>query len=424
MDKSSNKGTQKGAFIDSKKMEVRGHVNKEQLDCEREWDRQKRVEGASNDSIDSLMALTGLEDVKSKILNIKSKIELVQRQGTDMKKERLGVVLLGNPGTGKAQEDLEKYFHKANEYVGKTTVARLYAKFLASVGVLPGTEFVETTGSRLANEGVNGTKKHLEIILNAGGGAFFLDEAYQLASGHNAGGTSVLDFLLAEIENQVGKVVFILAGYAKEMEKFFEHNPGFDSRVPHRLLFADYSDKDLLKMLCRLLERKYNGRAQIEGGNTGLYTRIAVSRLGRGRGREGYGNARALENVWAKIGDRQTSRIQKERAAGTRPDDFLWTKEDIIGPEPSGVLRESDAWKELQGLIGLTAVKESIRGLVDGLQLNYKRELQELTPIQVTLNRVFLGSPGTGKTSVGKLYGTILADMGLLSKREGMYPNP
>jgi hypothetical protein len=59
----------------------------------------KRVDGASNAAIDALVALTGL-DVKTKILDIKAKIETVLRQGTDMKDERLGIVLLGNPGTG------------------------------------------------------------------------------------------------------------------------------------------------------------------------------------------------------------------------------------------------------------------------------------------------------------------------------------
>lgn len=303
--------------------------------------------------------------------------------------------------------------------IGKTTVARLYAQFLASIRVLPGTEFIETTGSRLANEGVPGAKKHIEQILNAGGGALFLDEAYQLADGRNAGNTTVLDFLLAEIENRVGKVVFILAGYVKEMEKFFEHNPGLDSRLPHRLHFADYIDDELLVMLCRLIKKKYKDRAKIEGGVNGLYARIAVRRLGRGRGREGYGNARALENVWAKISERQAERLQGERAAGANPDDFFFTKEDIIGPEPSDAIRDSAAWKKLHGLIGLKSVKDSIKGLVDRMQLNYERELEEKPPIEVSLNRIFLGSPGTGKTSVGKLYGEILADMGLLSKREG-----
>lgn len=94
---------------------------------------------------------------------------------------------------------------------------------------------METTGSRLANDGVAGTKKLIEGIHNAGGGAVFLDEAYQLSESHNYGGKQVLDFLLAEMENNVGRIVFILAGYNKQMEKFFEHNPGLKSRVPYTL---------------------------------------------------------------------------------------------------------------------------------------------------------------------------------------------
>ena len=58
---------------------------------------------------------------------------------------------------------------------------------------------MDSSGSRLANDGVAGAKKHLETLVNVGEGAFFLDEAYQLALGHNYGGASVLGFLLAEI---------------------------------------------------------------------------------------------------------------------------------------------------------------------------------------------------------------------------------
>ena len=224
---------------------------------------------------------------------------------------------------------------------------------------------------------------------------------------------------LAEIENRVGKIVFILAGYVKEMEKFFEHNPGLDSRLPHRFHFADHKDDELLVMLCRLIKKKYKDRAKIEGGVNGLYARIAAGHLGRSRGREGYGNARALENIWAKISERQAERLQRERAAGAKPDDFIFTKEDVIGPEPSNAIQDSAAWKKLHGLIGLKSVKDSTKGLVDRMQLNYERELEEKPPIEVSLNRIFLGSPGTGKSLVGKLYGEILADMGLLSKREG-----
>lgn len=298
-------------------------------------------------------------------------------------------------------------------------MARLYAKFLTSMGVLPGASFVETSGSRLANEGVSGAKKHIENILAAGGGAFFLDEAYQLTEGHNPGGTAVLDFLLAEIENNVGKIVFMLAGYNRQMESFFKHNPGYASRIPYSLQFADYEDPELLHMLGQLIDRKYNGQMKLVDGPRGLYARIVIRRLGRGRGVEGFGNARALQNVSARISERQAARLHRERIAGQHPDDFLFTVEDLIGPEPSNALAKSVAWRDIQSMIGLKTVKESLQAMVDRIQLNYLRELKEKQPVEVSYNRVFTGSPGTGKTSVGKLYGQVLAELGLLSTAEG-----
>ena len=307
--------------------------------------------------------------------------------------------------------------------LGKTTVARLYAKILTSLGALPGDAFIETTGSRLANDGVPGIKKHIEEIHNAGGGALFLDEAYQLADQHNFGGRQVLDFLLAEMENNVGKIVFILAGYNKEMEKFFEHNPGLPSRVPYTLQFTDYKDDELLWMLQQRIEKRYESKMAIEGGKDGLYMRIVVRRLGRGRDRPGFGNARALQTTYSKIAERQADRLGHERKDGLCPDDFLLTKEDLIGPDPSQAILNSVAWEKLQELTGLTAVKDSIKGMIDRISINYERELNEKTPVATPLNRVFLGNPGTGKTTVAKLYGRVLADLGLLSNGEGKILN-
>jgi hypothetical protein len=133
------------------------------------------------------------------------------------------------------------------------------------------------------------------------------------------------------------------------------------------------------------------------------------------------GNAREVQNVFSQITERQAKRLKKERRAGLKPDDNFLTKTDLIGPEPSAALKSNAAWSKLQKLIGLKTVKESVQVLLDGIQDNYQRELEEKPLVQYSLNRCFIGSPGTGKTSVAKLYGRILADIGILSNGEGKW---
>jgi hypothetical protein len=244
----------------------------------------------------------------------------------------------------------------------------------------------------LANGGIREAENHLKSIKAAGGGAMFIDEAYQLTSPHNHGGKSVLDYLLAEMENNVGTIIFILAGYNKEMESFFEHNPGLTSRVPYKLQFQDYDDAELLAILEKRVNEHYQQRAALQEGMHGLFARIAVKRVGRGRGTPGFGNARAIENAFSKIRERQAVRLTEARRKGQMPDDFMLLREDLIGPDPSSAILNSKAWEKLQELTGLDSVKESVRSIIDMIRINFKRELQEKKLAQLSLNRVFFGT--------------------------------
>ena len=72
--------------------------------------------------------------------------------------------------------------------------------------------FEETSGSKLSNMGVTGCQNMVDTMLEKGGGVIFIDEAYQLTSGNSPGGGAVLDYLLAEVENLMGKIVFWRVG--------------------------------------------------------------------------------------------------------------------------------------------------------------------------------------------------------------------
>ena len=129
----------------------------------------------------------------------------------------------------------------------KTTIARYYGTFLQQLSLLPeGSVFEETSGAKLINDGIPGLTAILTNVKKAGGGVIFCDEAYQLISDRE--GRKVLDYILpiAEcLDSEYGPLVWVFAGYEKEMEKLFEHNVGLRSRFPHHFVFEDYSDEEL-----------------------------------------------------------------------------------------------------------------------------------------------------------------------------------
>ncbi|THW14997.1 P-loop containing nucleoside triphosphate hydrolase protein [Aureobasidium pullulans] len=188
--------------------------------------------------------------------------------------------------------------------------------------------------------------------------------------------------------------------------------------------FQDYENAELLHIFKLQLRTLFGGRMNVEGGPNGLYCRVVARRIGYGRGREGFGNARAVEIALSRIRDRQAQRLMLLRRQGGQPDDMMLTQSDLLGPEPIGALADSAAWKKLDSMTGLDAVKQSVKAFLETTQYNYHRELEEKPILEFNLNKVFLGSPGTGKTTVAKLYGQILVDIGFLSDGEVVVKNP
>lgn len=373
-----------------------------------EWEKQKADRNQINSYLDEIMDLVGLESVKTKMLEIKSLVDTANRQCADLTRERFNTLFTGNPGTG------------------KTKIATLYAKFLSSMGLVED-NFTSTTGAKLVYDGVHEVKNLINNIDSRG--VILIDDAHHLRPMHSSTGRKVLDFITAEMDRLQGEVIFIFTGYGKDMESLLGHNQSLQSRTPFSIKFDDYEDAELHQMLVKKLHDKFDGNMRIEKGERGIYMRILARRIGRGRGAPSFGNAREVENATLRILFRQAARLERARRTAKQEgeedaDDMLLTMEDIVGPPPSMALENSKAWKGLQGMVGLRSVKDSLRALVHRLQINYDRELAEKPVVECSLNRIFLGNPGTGKTTVAKYYGQIMVDIGLLSNGEVVVKNP
>lgn len=371
--------------------------------AKQEWEERKKCRDEENIHLDGIMDFIGLESVKAKMLEIKTLVDTARRQEVNLTKERFNTVFVGNSGTG------------------KTTFAKLYAKFLSSLE-LADDNFATTSGSKLVYEGINELKNVISLIDERG--VIFIDDAHILRPDISSTGRKVLDYLVAEMDRLQGNVIFVFTGSGKDMETFMTHNRSLQSRVPFTIGFEDYRDVELLQILEKQLHDKFSGKMKVDKGVRGTYMRIIARRMGRCRGPPTFGNAREVENTLLRVLFRQAVRLEESRKAGEEVDDLFLTMEDIVGPPPSAALEKSKAWKGLQDMVGLKSVKESLKAMVHRLQINYDRELAEKPVVDCPLNRIFLGNPGTGKTTVAKFYGQIMVDIGLLTDGEVVVKSP
>eukprot|EP00762_Andalucia_godoyi_P008529 ANDGO_01319.mRNA.1 Protein cfxQ homolog len=367
------------------------------------WSEAKAIKGAASVAIDKLMNLIGIETIKTQFLDMYDSILLDKSRSANGKPSvgRRSLILTGNPGTG------------------KTTIARIYSEFLSEQGIFPGKAFEETTGARLVDDGVDGLKKAIAAVEK--GGVLFIDEAYQLNPGQDRQGGKVLDLLLTEVENKRSTMAVVLAGYKGRMDKLLQFNEGLPTRFPTVFDISDFDDSELLAIAKGYLSKQQNGRYHVDDEKI---MRILSRRVGYLRGREGFGNARAVENAIEKVLQRQSRRIISLRSKNEFPDEWFIAMSDVVGIDGPPVLDDIPAWRRLEAMEGLGEVKDAIRGLAREIAGNYVREQKEEKLADFFLNRVFLGSPGTGKTTVAKLFGEIVCSLGLLSKGDLIIKKP
>ena len=173
-------------------------------------------------------------------------LEVMKRKLEDFSKQALYQKRLKEKGVPGAGDQFLHMIFTGNPGTGKTTVARLIADDLYSIGMLKTNRLVVAERKDLVSPYGNTAQKTVDMIRRATGGVLFVDEAYSLAGG--AGGNECIEVLLTAMEERRGDTVFIFAGYVEQMQDFLAMNPGIQSRIGFTFHFEDYSPQELTQM--------------------------------------------------------------------------------------------------------------------------------------------------------------------------------
>ena len=241
--------------------------------------------------------LVGLAPVKEYVFGLADNLQVQQRRaaaGLKTASLSMHMIFTGNPGTG------------------KTTIARLVARYLKAIGALKGGQLVEVTRADLVGRYTGHTAPLTNsVIESALGGVLFIDEAYSLYRGEqDSFGLEAIDTLVKGMEDHRDELVVILAGYTREMETFLTANSGLASRFPNRIEFPDYTAVELLQITQVLAKNKgYTLAEACAEPLLGYYARWQESDARTA------GNGRLARNTLEKAIFHQSRRLVAEPAA-------------------------------------------------------------------------------------------------------------
>ncbi len=298
---------------------------------------------------------------------------------------------------------------KGNSGTGKTTVARLFAELLYKLGFINENKIIEVSSKNLIGTHLGETApKTQAVIESALDGVLFIDEAYTIMAS-KGGSTSnypaeCIATICKAMDLYKDRLIIIFAGYTKEMNEFINANQGLMSRIGYELEFSDFSNEELIQIF---KDEVSGNEFTLEDGVISKIEKIIMkNKIGRN-----FGNARFVMNLF--------DRLVVTHAANCTDDKYLKTitnKDiDIFNETKKDKHRGvNEILNDLNSLVGLEKVKETIDGFVSVIELNKK--LNRVPDFN--MHMIFKGNAGTGKTTVARLLAEIYYNLGYVKNNK------
>lgn len=296
---------------------------------------------------------------------------------------------------------------------GKTTAACMMAALWRSLGLLDGPKILSTNVSKLSASNLNGEYENtVSTVENAQGGAVVFEDAHELyhteVKNYDAEERIVRALTDALDNPKFKKWMLVLTGEQEGIEALMAANPSLAKHFTKPIYMEDFTTEEL----CSIAESICSSRGFVLPEESLRKLKSAISH-GHIHQKSGTRNVRFVEKMF----DEQIVPAMYRRLGNIPEKDapVLQTimPEDI--PSVSADMGEA-AIAELDSLIGLEKIKTRVKDFLYAVRLAGRRMEMGLPATMPRLNMVFLGNPGTGKTTVAEIIGRVFSSWGILSE--------
>ena len=354
---------------------------------------------------EQLNRLIGMENIKKALAgystgNIPVSENMDQTSASRLRPDLSGVkssgemihfVLTGRPGTG------------------KTTVANLIGQLFYEMGYLESGHVVEADRALLVGEHVGETAiKTRRKVEEAFGGVLFIDEAYTLKRRNDTGndfGQEAIDTLVKLMDQYKGKFIVVAAGYPDEMKIFLNSNPGLASRFK-TLNIEDYTVAEMQQIVEFHAARNHAVLSDELRSHLPDFCENWVNLAG-----ENWGNAREAVKLIDDMMNKYKNDPDKETVTTDDGEKYLLQIRHLPDDKmsylkPVSQMRE-EILAKLNAMTGLSEAKKTIEKLRIRMIMGHQ---------QMPGHYIFVGNPGTGKTTMARYMGQILRNLNMLKR--------